>query len=151
MTKEEVFAIKPVPRLELVDDIQSKQADNHKHRIGWGADSALLRESGRMEFSGITAARLKLIPNKLHTRLFAITAAAARPPIRDCKIRIRLVLEIGYTTRKLVRVGRAQLLASRIMAIKAQTRIVRICKPLISTMRSQGVRNIEQRSWRINA
>jgi hypothetical protein len=31
---EEVLDFKPVPRLEPVGDIQSKQVDNHKHRIG---------------------------------------------------------------------------------------------------------------------
>jgi hypothetical protein len=34
MTKKEVFDFKPVPRLEQVGDIQSKQVDDHKHRIG---------------------------------------------------------------------------------------------------------------------
>jgi hypothetical protein len=54
MTKKEVLNFKPVSRLEQVGDIRSKQVDDHKHRIGWCADSALPRESGRMEFSGIT-------------------------------------------------------------------------------------------------
>ena len=34
MTKKEVLDFKPVPRLEQVGDIRSKQVDNHKHRIG---------------------------------------------------------------------------------------------------------------------
>ena len=54
MIKKEVFDFKPVPRLEQVGDIRSKQVDNHKHCIGRCADSALPRESDRMEFSGIT-------------------------------------------------------------------------------------------------
>jgi hypothetical protein len=54
MTKKEVLNFKPVSRLEQVGDIRSKQVDDHKHRIGWCADSALPSESGRMEFSGIT-------------------------------------------------------------------------------------------------
>jgi hypothetical protein len=33
MTKKEVLNFKPVPRLELIRDIRSKQAHNHKHRI----------------------------------------------------------------------------------------------------------------------
>ena len=57
MTKKEVLNFKPVPRLEQVGDIRSKQVDDHKHCIGWCADSALPRESGRMEFSEITTAR----------------------------------------------------------------------------------------------
>src|SRR5674536_68818 len=60
----------------------------------------------------------------LHT-LLAITAAAARPPIRGCRMRMRLVLEIGKTASRPVSIGPAQLLASRIAAIKPQTRIVR--------------------------
>jgi len=34
MTKKEVLNFKPVPRLELIRDIRSKQSHNHKHRIG---------------------------------------------------------------------------------------------------------------------
>lgn len=59
MTKKEVFDFKPVPRLEQVGDIRSKQVDNHKHCIGCCADSALPRESGRMEFSAITGVEIK--------------------------------------------------------------------------------------------
>jgi hypothetical protein len=33
MTKKEVLDFKPVPRLEQAGDIQSKQVDDHKHRI----------------------------------------------------------------------------------------------------------------------
>jgi hypothetical protein len=55
MTKKEVLDFKPVPRLKQVGDIRPKQVDDHKHRIRWCADSVLPRESGRMEFSGITS------------------------------------------------------------------------------------------------
>jgi len=34
MTKKGVFDFKPVPRLELVGDIRSKQVDDHNHHIG---------------------------------------------------------------------------------------------------------------------
>ena len=70
MTKKEVLNFKPVPRLEQVGDIRSKQVDNHKHRIGWCADSALVRESGRIEFSGITG-----VP--------AMSAMSSRPNSRN--------------------------------------------------------------------
>src|SRR5664280_2078270 len=67
MTKKEVLNFKPVPRLEQVGDIRSKQVDDHKHCIGWCADSALPRESGRMEFSGITGLRRR-IRRQMHTK-----------------------------------------------------------------------------------
>ena len=53
--ENEDLGFKPASRLEQIGDKSCKQAEDRKHRMQSCADSASLRESGRIEFSGTAA------------------------------------------------------------------------------------------------